>query len=119
MFKENIFKKVGVGLIAGIISGLFASGGGLIVLPALIHIFKIKETEARATSVFVILPLVLASSFFYYNSNYIDWSLGIKCGIGGIIGGFIGAKLLKKLPDLALRIAFILILIYTSIRLIF
>ena len=112
-----MIKKIGVGLIAGFISGLFSAGGGMIVVPAFVHIFKLDEAEARATSVFAILPMVLTSGLFYYNNNYIDWNIGIKCAIGGIIGGVIGAKLLKKLPDKILKIIFIVFLGYTSIKL--
>ena len=54
-------KKIAVGIIAGFISGLFAAGGGRIIVPAFVHIFKLKEAEARATSVFAILPMVVAS----------------------------------------------------------
>lgn len=115
-YKEN-FKKIFVGIIAGIISGLFAAGGGMIVVPALIHIFKLEDAKARATSVFAILPMVVASGIFYYKNNYMDWNIGIKCAIGGIVGGFIGAKLLKKMSTKVLRIIFIVFLIYTSIRL--
>ena len=111
-----MIKKIGVGLIAGFISGLFSAGGGMIVVPAFVHIFKLDEAEARATSVFAILPMVLTSGLFYYNNN-IDWNIGIKCAIGGIIGGVIGAKLLKKLPDKILKIIFIVFLGYTSIKL--
>ena len=92
-----MLKKVMVGLLAGIISGLFAAGGGMIVVPALIHIFKIEDAKARATSVFAILPMVIASGIFYYKNDYIDWNLGIKCAIGGAAGGVIGAKLLGKI----------------------
>ena len=112
-----MIKKIGVGLIAGFVSGLFSAGGGMIVVPAFVHIFKLDEAEARATSVFAILPMVLTSGLFYYNNNYIDWNIGIKCAIGGIIGGVIGAKLLKKLPDKILKIIFIVFLGYTSIKL--
>lgn len=111
-------KKVILGLIAGFISGLFAAGGGMIVVPAFVHIFKLDEAEARATSVFSILPMVIASGLFYYNNNYIDWNIGIKCAIGGIIGGIIGSKLLKKLSDKILKIIFIAFLIYVSIKMI-
>lgn len=90
----------------------------MIVVPALIHIFKLEDNKARATSVFIILPMVIASSIFYYKNNYIDWNLGIKCALGGIIGGVIGAKLLKKFSGLTLRILFIIFLGYTSIRMI-
>ncbi len=113
-----MFKKITIGLIAGIISGLFAAGGGMIVVPALIHLFKLEDSKARATSVFAILPMVIASGIFYYKNDYVDWNLGIKCAIGGIIGGVIGAKLLKKMPTKVLRILFIIFLTYTSIKMI-
>ena len=113
-----MIRKILLGMIAGFISGLFASGGGMIVVPAFVHIFKLDESEARATCIFAILPMVLASGLFYYNNNFLDWSIGIKCAIGGIIGGFIGAKLLKKLSDKVLKIAFIIFLSYVSIKMI-
>lgn len=60
----EILKKALIGLAAGVISGLFATGGGMIVVPALIHIFKLEDAKARATSVFAILPMVIASGVF-------------------------------------------------------
>lgn len=113
-----MLKKISIGLIAGIISGLFAAGGGMIVVPALIHIFKLEDAKARATSVFAILPMVVVSGLFYYKNDYMDWNLGIKCAIGGIIGGIIGAKLLKKMSSKTLRILFVIFLAYTSIKMI-
>lgn len=113
-----MIKKILIGIIAGFISGLFAAGGGMIVVPAFVHIFKLDEAEARATSVFAILPMVITSGLLYYNNNYIDWILGIKCALGGIIGGFIGAKLLRKLSDKVLKVIFIIFLIYVSIKMI-
>ena len=113
-----MIKKILLGLIAGFISGLFAAGGGMIVVPAFVHLFELDEAKARATSVFAILPMVITSGLFYYNNNYIDWSIGIKCAIGGIVGGFIGAKLLKKLSDKVLKLAFIFFLAYVSIKMV-
>lgn len=113
-----MLKKIIVGLIAGVISGLFAAGGGMIVVPALIHLFNLEDSKARATSVFAILPMVVASGIFYYKNDYVDWNLGIKCAIGGIVGGIIGAKLLKKMSNKVLRILFIIFLAYTSIKMI-
>lgn len=113
-----MIKKLSLGIVAGFISGLFAAGGGMIVVPAFVHIFKLDEAEARATSVFAILPMVITSGIFYYSNNYVDWTIGIKCAIGGIIGGIIGSKLLKKLSDKVLKIIFIVFLIYVSIKMI-
>lgn len=113
-----MLKKISIGVISGVISGLFAAGGGMIVVPALIHIFKLEDAKARATSVFAILPMVVVSGLFYYKKDYIDWNLGIKCAIGGIIVGIIGAKLLKKMSSKTLRILFVIFLAYTSIKMI-
>ena len=77
-----------------------------------------EPQKARGTSVFCILPMVLTSSFFYYKGNFINWKTAILCGIGGAIGGYIGAKLLKKLPDKVLKIAFTIFLIYVSLKMI-
>ena len=114
-----MYKKIIIGIIAGIINGFFASGGGMILVPAFVYFLDLTESESRATSVLCILPMVLTSSFFYYKNDYINWRIGVICSIGGIIGGFIGAKLLKKVLDKYLKIAFTVFLAYVSIRLSF
>lgn len=76
-----MLKKMLVGLLAGTVTGLFGSGGGMILVPAFTFILKLSEKEARATSVFCILPMVCASSIFYFNSSYIEFNAGILCAI--------------------------------------
>lgn len=109
-----MFKKGLIGICAGIISGLFSTGGGMILVPAFVYLLNVEETRARGTSVFCILPMVITSSLFYYKDNFIDWKIAILCAIGGSTGGFIGAKLLKKLPVKVFKIMFIIFLIYAS-----
>ena len=112
-------KKIIIGIIAGFFSGLFASGGGLILLPASIYFLGLNDKEARATTIFAILPMVLTSTFFYYKNNYIDWKIGALCAIGGIGGGYLGAKILKKIPDYILKIVFTIFIGYYSFRMLF
>lgn len=111
-----MLKKVVIGILAGIISGLFSTGGGMILVPAFIYLLNLEDTKARGTSVFCILPMVVTSSFFYYKGNFIDWKIAVLCAIGGAAGGYIGAKLLKKLPEKVLKIAFTIFLIYASFK---
>ena len=108
-----------VGLLAGVICGLFGTGGGKILVPAFVYILKIEPKRARATSLCCMLVMVITSSIFYYRSNYINWQAGLLCAIGGIFGGYIGAKILKKIPDYILKIVFICFLIYVSYNMIF
>ena len=113
-----MLKKILIGFTAGIVSGLFASGGGMIVVPALVFLLGLEEGKARATSVFAILPMVIASGIFYYKNDYIDWKIGVLCAIGGMIGGYLGSKYLKKIPELYLKLSFTAFLIYVSIKMI-
>ena len=114
-----MIKKILIGILAGVICGFFSTGGGLILVPAFIYLLGKEPTKARATSVCCILPMVLTSSIFYYKNNYIDWNIGLVCAIGGILGGYIGAKLLGKIPDYIIKIAFTIFLIYVSYTFIF
>lgn len=82
------------------------------------YFLNMDSQKARGTSVFCILPMVLTSSFFYYKGNFINWKISILCGIGGAIGGYIGAKLLKRLPEKVLKIAFTIFLIYVSLKMV-
>ena len=115
--KESLYKAL-IGIFAGIVSGLFASGGGMILVPAFMYLLKMKDVESRATSVICILPMVVTSGMFYYKNNYINWKIGILCAAGGIAGGIVGAKLLNKLPTKYLKIAFTIFLIYASYKMI-
>lgn len=113
-----MLKKMMIGFLAGLASGLFATGGGLILVPAFVYLLNESETKSRATSLFCILPLVIVSGINYYTNSFIDWEVGIKCAIGGIFGGVLGAKLLKKIPKSMLKISFAFFLIYVAIKMI-
>ena len=108
--------KIFIGIIAGIISGLFSTGGGMILVPAFIYLLKMRQKNARSTSILCVFFMVLTTSIFYFKKRYINLELGIQCAIGGIIGSIIGSKFLNKFPDYILRITFIIFLIYVGIR---
>lgn len=88
----------------------------MILVPAFIYMLKIEPKKARATSLFCMLIMVIVSSIFYYKNNYIEWKVGVLCAIGGIVGGYLGAKILKKVPDYVLKIAFTIFIAYYSFR---
>ena len=113
-----MLKIILIGICAGIVSGLFSTGGGMILVPAFLYILKLSEKEARATSITCILPMVITSSFFYAKNKYIDFKIGILCALGGIIGAFLGSRVLIKIPDWILKMTFIIFLVYIGIKMI-
>lgn len=92
MKKENI-KIIVTSIFAGIISGFFSSGGGMLLVPFFTHIVKLDEVKARGTSVFCIVFFVVTSSIFYIGKKYVDYGIGLKCAIGGIIRSFFWNKI--------------------------
>ena len=100
----------------GFISGFFGAGGGLLIHPALTRILKLDEYKARGTTLITVFPAILVASIFYATYNYFEWNNIVKVVIGGTIGGFVGAKLMRKIPKFYLEIIFDIFLIGISIK---
>lgn len=111
-------KYAAAGLVTGTANGLFGSGGGTIAVPAMVHLMDMEESRAHATAISIILPLTLISSFFYIKGNYVDWWVALKVSAGGILGGYIGARLLPYVPSNVLRKVFGLFMILAGIRMV-
>ncbi|MDI6602150.1 MAG: sulfite exporter TauE/SafE family protein [Thermoanaerobacteraceae bacterium] len=105
-----------IGLITGILNGLFGSGGGTIVVPALNLIMKTEVHKCHATAIAVILPLTIASSLVYAFHGITDWPLTIKVGMGSVVGGYIGASLLNRINSSMLKKIFGIFMIAAAIR---
>ena len=109
-------KYVGIGLVTGAANGLFGSGGGTIAVPAMVLLLGADEHKAHATAIAIILPLTVLSAFFYISNNYVDWGLTYKVTLGGIAGGYIGARLLGVFSSGLLRKIFGIFMIAAGIR---
>lgn len=107
-----------IGLITGTANGLFGSGGGTIAVPAMVHLLGAQEHKAHATAISVILPLTVVSSIFYISKGYTDWGLTVKVILGGLAGGYIGARLLNICPENLLRKIFAVFMAAAGIRMI-
>jgi len=114
--RRRIFKSIGIGLVTGLINGLFGSGGGTIAVPAMVLLLDADEHKAHATAISIILPLTIISVFFYINNEYIDWNISWKVILGGMTGGYIGARLLNICPASILRRIFASFMIFAAIR---
>jgi len=103
-----------IGIVSGIINGLFGSGAGMIVLPALCSIFDMEDKKSRGTTIVSILFLTIISSIFYFK-NLTDLKLIWYVSVGGVLGGIIGAKLLNKLKNKVVQGVFVIFMILGGI----
>ncbi|WP_279230313.1 sulfite exporter TauE/SafE family protein [Thermohalobacter berrensis] len=109
-------KFIIIGLITGMVNGLFGSGGGTIIVPALVFLIGIEDHKAHATAISIIFPLTIVSTFIYFTHDMLRLNIAIVVGLGGSIGAYIGARLLNKVPSKILRKAFGIFMIIAAIR---
>ena len=109
-----------LGLVAGILSGLFGIGGGIIIIPILVYLFGFSQHQAQGTTLALMIPPIgLLAALEYYRAGYVDLKVaGLVCG-GFFIGGLIGAKFAVGLSDDVLRKVFGAILLLISLKMIF
>lgn len=98
---------VGIGLIAGFLSGLFGVGGGILIVPAVVFLLGFGQRIAAGTSLAAIVPTSLVGVISYAVNGSVDWVSAILLAIGAIAGAQLGSYLLAKLPKRALQWGFI------------
>lgn len=114
-YMKNIYLYI-VGALSGAANGLFGSGGGIITVPMLEQ-GGTETKKAHATSIAVTLPLSVVSGIIYFSKGSIDLAQSWKFIPFGLLGVFVGSKLLIKLSGTALKRIFGAVMIIFGIRL--
>lgn len=107
-----------IGIITGFANGLFGSGGGTIVVSALEKFLDVKAHKAHATAILIILPLSILSAVIYIRGVEADFKTIFFVSAGGVLGGFLGARTLNKIPAKRLHKIFGLFMIVAAVRMI-
>ena len=82
-----------LGLAAGILVGLLGIGGGIVLVPAMVHILHLDQHLAQGTSLLVLLPPIgLGALRQYWKAGNVNLRAGILCAVGMILGAYIGGK---------------------------
>ncbi len=116
--KREKIKVLIIGVITGFANGLFGSGGGTIVVPCMERFLDTEEHKAHATALAIILPLSLLSIGIYLWKTDVLWKIALLASVGGVIGGYVGAKLLNRLSGIWLHRIFGLFMIAAAVRMI-
>jgi uncharacterized membrane protein YfcA len=95
----------GIGLVAGLLSGLLGIGGGVIMVPAFSELLSLSLKAAIATSLVCVgifgVPAAITHAFL----GDVDWRLAILLMIGVIPGARVGAALTLRTAERRLRLA--------------
>jgi len=104
-----------VGLLSGVMSGLFTIGGGLIVVPALMLLFGTAQTAAQGMALAMVLPGAIVALFSYAQAGQVDWGVGLPLAAGGILTVSLGVSIAHALPPRRLRWLFCATLLGTAV----
>jgi hypothetical protein len=108
-----------IGLLAGVLAGMFGLGGGLVIVPALLFIVKMKELDALGTSLAALIPPVgLLGAFEYYRNGHMNLKFAALLAVGLFFGAWVGAKIVMPLSPLLIRRLYAGFLLIVSVRMI-
>jgi uncharacterized membrane protein YfcA len=96
-----------LGLVAGVIGGMFGIGGGLIMVPALVLFFGFDVKTATGTSLCAqLLPVGLLGVREYWQRGQVNIGAGLWIAVGLLFGALLGAKLAGRLSPASMKRAY-------------
>jgi uncharacterized protein len=103
-----------LGLLGGVLAGLFGVGGGILFVPTLTLVLGLTQIHAEASSLVAVLPAALAGAWRQRSYGNVRWRAALLVGaaaVGGVEGG---VQLAEALPEHLLRRLFGLLMIVVA-----
>lgn len=116
----HIAALMGLGVVAGLTSGLIGIGGGIIIVPVLVLFFGFSQQLAQGTTLALMVPPLGAfAAWTYYRQGYVDVKTALLICFGFMVGSLLGADLALRLPTDVLTRIFGAILVAVGLRMLF
>ena len=114
----NLLLFVAIGLGAGVLSGLFGIGGGVVIVPALLFLAKMTPHGATGTSLgALLLPVGALGAWTYYRNGHLNPKASLLIALGLFLGAWLGAQVAQDVTPEMLRRMFALFLVIMAARL--
>lgn len=106
-----------IGLGAGLLSGLFGIGGGIVIVPALVFFAGMVQKTATGTSLAaLLLPVGALGAWQYYKAGSLDMHAALLLAPGLLVGALFGAKIALDVPSRELQRGFAVFLVLVAGR---
>ncbi len=106
-----------LGLLAGVMSGLFGIGGGIVMVPALIAFFGMGMLDANAVSLAaMLLPVGVLGVITYYKAGLIQIKESLWISAGLLVGSYFGAELAVSVDISLLSKLYAMFLLYVVLN---
>ena len=119
----TLIPGLGLGVVVGIMSGLLGIGGGILMVPVLLYVWKdsIPNMQtAVATSLAVMIPSTIAGTLRnHFSFGRVEWSLAVLLGVGAVVGTYvIGVPLAQHIPSETLKKVFGVVLVIFGLQMV-
>ncbi len=118
MPRSRLLQLAGIGIAAGVFSGLFGVGGGTVVVPLLILWLGYGEREATGTSLLAIVLMAAAAVAAQASYGNVHVDDGLLIGVPAVGGVLAGTWLQQKIPGAHVRLMFALLLLCAAVLLV-
>lgn len=109
-----------IGVLAGLMSGLFGIGGGIVIVPLLVWLLHFEQHRAQGTSLAVFLvPVGILGVMNYYRTSNVDIAKAALVAVGLIGGAYLGSKVALGLSPLVMRRVFAFFLVAVAAHIFF
>ena len=95
---------LGIGVAAGLVSGLLGVGGGIVIVPLLVALGGLSQHEAHATSLAAIFPIAAVAAARFGAGGRLEWELAGLLAVGTLVGAPMGAWLLARVGESLLKL---------------
>jgi len=93
-----------VGALVGVFGGVLGLGGGAILIPILVYIFKMTQHQAQGTTLAAMVPPIgLLAAIRYYQAGHINIKIAVLIAARFFIGGYFGGGLAQRVSELMLK----------------
>jgi uncharacterized membrane protein YfcA len=117
-FFMMIFSYLLLGLLIGLLSGVVGIGGGVLIVPALVYVFRMSQHKAQGTSLGALLAPIGALAFWeYYKAGNVDVPAALLIALGFAVGGYFGGHWAQHLPEVIVRRAFGVLMVVLGLHL--
>lgn len=103
-----------VGLVGGLVSGLFGVGGGLVLVPLLVVVLGLAQHHAHSTSLAAVWIMAAAGAAVFAWGGSVLLLAGVTLTVSGIVGAFVGSAVMHRLSDARLGQAFAVLLLVAA-----
>ena len=109
--------------IVGIIGGTYGIGGGAIIAPFCVAVFRLPVYTVAGAALMGTFLTSIAGVFFYsvvpvkaHLSTAPDWQLGLLFGLGGLVGMYFGARMQKYVPQKFIKFTLGILILFLAVR---